>query len=519
MRRTVFRSGVVAVSVLGALALPGGAGAATQTDTSALEGATNVGALSPMPDTTAGLARHLKMWQTIADDNNHNRSTGTSGHEASAEYVFNQLSAAGYQPRYQNFIASVFNELSDPTFARTAPDAHTYVNGTDYETMEFSPSGSVIDTPLISIDYAIPTSTAGASSSGCEATDFPAETAGKIALIQRGTCDFVVKARNAQAAGAVAAVIYNEGTTGDDNADRRDLLNGTLGVNDDLTIPVVGTTYDIGNTLRTTAGASATVITDTRTDNLPTKNVIADTAGRAERTVVIGAHLDSVPEGPGVNDDGSGSATDLEIALQMKRLGIKPYNRVRFIWFSGEEQGLLGSQYYVDQLTKKEIAGHLAMLDFDMLGSPNWGRFVYDGDGSDGGPAGPAGSGVVERVLAEWYNARGLYLETDEFDGRSDYVGFTDVGIPAGGITTGADAVKNHTEWLQWGGIEGEIFDQCYHQLCDSYPNNIDRDELDNSVDAVAHAVGTFAMSTSSIHGTSNGSSKSFDYEGDQLKR
>ncbi len=509
---------LTAATLAGAMFGAGGAQAATQTDTSALEAATNVGALSATPDPTTGLARHLKMWQTIADANNNNRSTGTSGHEASAQYVFNTLQAAGYQPRYQDFVATVFSELSDPTFARTAPTAQTYVNGVDYLTMEFSPSGSVLDTPIIAIDYTTPTNTASASSSGCEAADFPAETAGKIALIQRGTCDFVVKAQNAQAAGAVAAVIYNEGTLGDDNADRRDLLNGTLGANT-LTIPTIGTTYEVGNTLRTTAGARASVITNTRTDNLPTKNVIVDTTGRADRTVVIGAHLDSVPEGPGVNDDGSGSATDLELALQIKRLGINPYNRLRFIWFSGEEQGLLGSQYYVDQLTKKEVAGTLAMLDFDMLGSPNWGRFVYDGDGSDGGPAGPAGSGIVERVFAEWYASKGLYFETDEFDGRSDYDGFTAAGIPAGGITTGADGVKTHPQWLQWGGIEGAIYDQCYHQLCDSYPNNIDRAELDNSVDAVAHAVGTFAMSTSSIHGTANGSSKGFDYEGDQLRR
>jgi Zn-dependent M28 family amino/carboxypeptidase len=234
------------------------------------------------------------MWPTIADANDNNRSTGTAGHVQSARYVFNTLAAAGYQPRYQDFVATVFSELSDPTFTRTAP---TYVNGVDDLTMEFSPSGSVLDTPLIAIDYATPTNTASASSSGCEAADFPAQTAGRIALIQRGTCDFVVTAQNAQAAGVVAAVISNEGALGDDNADRRDLLNGTLGANT-LTIPVIGTTYEVGNTLRTTAGARASVIKNTRTDNLPTKNVIADTTGRADRTVVVGAHLDSVPEAP-----------------------------------------------------------------------------------------------------------------------------------------------------------------------------------------------------------------------------
>jgi Zn-dependent M28 family amino/carboxypeptidase len=192
---------------------------------------------------------------------------------------------------------------------------------------------------------------------------------------------------------------------------------------------------------------------------------------------------------------------------------------VRFIWFSGEEQGLLGSDYYVSTLSKAAAGDVSAMLDFDMLASPNYAEQIYDGDGSENDTSGPNGSGTIEKVFQAYFDKRGEYTERVEFDGRSDYDGFTAAGIPAGGITTGADGVKTHAQWLQWGGIEGAIYDQCYHQLCDSYPNNIDRAELDNSVDAVAHAVGTFAMSTSSINGTAKGSTKSFDYQGDHLVR
>src|SRR4051794_39853131 len=127
----VFRR-AAAVAALGTLVAAGSAGAATQTDTSALEQATNVGALSSTP---TGVARHLKKWQDIANANNGNRATGTSGHAASAQYVFDTLTAAGYQPRFQNFTAHVWGETADPLFARTAPTTQTYVNGTDYLTM------------------------------------------------------------------------------------------------------------------------------------------------------------------------------------------------------------------------------------------------------------------------------------------------------------------------------------------------------------------------------------------------
>jgi Zn-dependent M28 family amino/carboxypeptidase len=152
--------------------------------------------------------------------------------------------------------------------------------------------------------------------------------------------------------------------------------------------------------------------------------------------------LDSVHAGPGINDDGSGVSMMLETAEQMKALGIAPENKVRFIFFSGEEQGLLGSDYYVSQLTKKQIQDISVMLDFDMLASPNYGRFIYDGNGDEHGFAGPHGSGTIERVFKDFWTSLGLAYETIPFDGRSYYDAFTAAGIPAGGIFPGAEVVK-----------------------------------------------------------------------------
>ena len=164
--------------------------------------------------------------------------------------------------------------------------------------------------------------------------------------------------------------------------------------------------------------------------------------GRTDRVVVSGAHLDSVIEGPGINDNGSGSAGQLETALQLAELGIEPVNHVRFIWFGAEEAGLVGSQYYVDQLTTRERKDIAVMLNFDMIGSPNPGWFVYDGDASDTASTGSAGSGVVEDVFVDFFDSIGRVTEPTAFDGRSDYDAFVAAGIPAGGLFTGAEDIK-----------------------------------------------------------------------------
>ncbi len=211
-----------------------------------------------------------------------------------------------------------------------------------------------------------------ASTSGCEESDFDSFTAGNIALVQRGTCTFRVKVDNAAANGASAIVVFNQGNDvpGDD---RFGVVFGTLDP-PLAAIPAIGTSFAIGETLVGAGAVQARVMVDATTETTDTFNMIADTpTGRDDRTVVVGAHLDSVQEGPGINDNGTGTAAVLETAVQMAELGIAPRNTVRFAFWGGEEDGLIGSEYYVSQLSKAQIKQHSVNLNFDMLGSVNCG--------------------------------------------------------------------------------------------------------------------------------------------------
>ena len=220
-------------------------------------------------------------------------------------------------------------------------------------------------------------------------------------------------------------------------------------------------------------------------------NLIADRPGGDEGAVLLtGAHLDSVGAGPGINDNGSGAAAVLEVALTAG-----PSRRhLRFAWWGGEELGLLGSQAYVDALPaadRRAIAGY---LNVDMVGSPNAGYFVYDGDDSDqrGSGPGPDGSTAIERALVTAFDRLGVPTEGTDFDGRSDYGPFIAVGIPAGGTFTGAEGVKTADQARTWGGTAGQPYDRCYHAPCDTTAN-VDPRALDRNADALAAAVRVLA--------------------------
>jgi len=309
--------------------------------------------------------------------------------------------------------------------------------------------------------------------------------------VQRGTCTFQLKAENAQAAGAAGVIIFNEGQPG-----REDAVNGTLGA-PTVTVPVIGTTYVIGAEL---VGLSVSgpvlvqITTDTVSEIRPTENIIADSKkGDGNSIVVVGAHLDSVIAGPGINDNGSGTAAILEIAIQVAEEKIKLKNKLRFAFWGAEEEGLLGSEHYVTTLSPEELAKIRLNLNFDMLGSPNFVRFVYDGDGSDTPDAGPPGSAEIEQVFLDYFAKKHLATAPTAFDGRSDYGPFIDAGIPAGGLFSGAEGVKTDEEAAIYGGTAGDPYDPCYHQACDTFDNNSDRG-LDQLSDAAAHAVQVFAQ-------------------------
>ncbi|HEV7653733.1 MAG TPA: M28 family metallopeptidase [Mycobacteriales bacterium] len=442
--------------------------------------------------TVNGVNRHLIALQRIADTNGGTRAASTPGHEASATYVHDKLAAAGWNVTYQDFDYEFAVETE--SFTEVAP---TPRSAPTIDIMEFSPQtpDGGITAPL-----AVVPNGQNPTGPGCVATDFAGATyTGTIALIQRGGCAFALKAQNAAAAGAVGVVIYNNAANPDEE------INGTLGTEADARVPTGGITRAEGELFVADAAAGpATVnlVLQSRPETRTSRNVVAETpGGRADNVVMAGAHLDSVPAGPGINDNGTGSAALLELGLKLADEKVK--NKVRLAFWSAEELGLLGSQAYVDTLSFEQQLDIALYLNFDMIGSPNWGEFVYDGDDSDGEGAGPGpfGSAQIESLLTGYLSgAKAVPTEGTDFDGRSDYGPFIAVGIPSGGTFTGAEGIKTPEQAAKWGGTAAIAYDVCYHQACDNL-GNVNRPILDKNADTVAFTVGRYALDTSDING------------------
>lgn len=431
--------------------------------------------------------KHLQKFQQIADSTGGHRAAGSLGYDASAAYAYQQLKKAGYDVSYQNF-DFIYTETQAEKLSVVSPaprdiaiSAMTYTKST--------PVGGVkADLAAVPVD--------ADGTTGCEPADFASGTfTGKVALIQRGGCTFAAKQENAAAAGAIGAVIYNN-TEG--------ALSGTLGGPEAGKIPTGGITQAEGTKLAgDLAKGPVSINFEIRQlqEKRTTRNVIAETRhGNAANTVMLGAHLDSVTAGPGINDNGSGSAGLLEVALEFAKAEKRPANKVRFAWWGAEENGLLGSEHYVANLSdlgKKEIKLY---LNFDMIASPNYGLFVYDGDNSDGvgAPAGPAGSAQLERDINEFMDRVGAPHEGTDFTGRSDYGPFVEAGIPSGGTFTGAEGIKSAAQAKKFGGTAGVAYDACYHAKCDDL-KNVNMKAFDVNIDIIANAAGTYAHDLSSL--------------------
>jgi aminopeptidase S len=212
-------------------------------------------------------------------------------------------------------------------------------------------------------------------------------------------------------------------------------------------------------------------------------NLIADyPGGDANNVVMLGGHLDSVTAGPGINDNGSGSASILEVALQMKATGFRPTKHVRFGWWGAEERGLIGSTNYVNSLTSAEKSRIKAYLNFDMTGSPNPGYFVYSASGQ------PSGSLALQQRLEAAFTSFGIKSDLTNVDGRSDHAAFAAAGIPTGGTYAGGDEPKSAAQAAKWGGTAGQAFDRCYHASCDT-TSNINDTALDRNADVIAYTL------------------------------
>ncbi|WP_081747489.1 M28 family peptidase [Arthrobacter sp. Br18] len=439
---------------------------------------------------------HLDALDTIADANGNTRASGTKGYSDSVDYIVGKLKAAGYSPTIQTFQFPFYAQLSAPILTQTSPDSRTYTP-TDFAAMTYSGKGDITGT-IAAVDTKGEMS--ATTTSGCEAADFIGFTPGSIALVQRGTCPFSVKAANAEAAGAGAVVIFNTGVGANTGP-----IAGTLGAPGVVSIPVLGASFEAGTSLINEVPVTGRAAADTISENRDTYNVLAETSsGSNDNVVMVGAHLDSVVAGPGINDNGTGSAAILAVAEGMQK--VKTTNKVRFAWWGAEELGLLGAEHYVADLVQNGGLDKVGLyLNFDMIGSANFGRFVYDGDNSAfpvgaNAAAGPEGSGQIEQDFHDYFASAGLASGETAFSGRSDYGPFIAEGIPAGGLFTGAEGIKTAEQAELFGGMAGAPYDACYHIACDD-ESNLSIPALDQMSDAVAHLTLSYAMNTMEVNG------------------
>ncbi|ODV82236.1 Zn-dependent exopeptidase [Suhomyces tanzawaensis NRRL Y-17324] len=392
------------------------------------------------------------------------RVIGSPGHRGTVEYVILELKSLGYEVETQEFEAldshiESFSLLIDGTKPKS-------LNALDLT----PPTDGLAHGNLVL-----------AKNLGCSEDDY-AHVKGGIALIKRGECAFGVKSSNAGKAGAIGAIIYDD-----------EELRGTLGDPTGHEVPTVSVKVsDVEKYIKALTEdpakkIEASLFVDSYIKVIKTLNVVAETVeGDHDNVVLLGAHSDSVAAGPGINDDGSGTISLLEVARHLKNFKVN--NAVRFAWWAAEEEGLLGSEWYANHLSEEENKKLRLFMDYDMMASPNYEYQIYDANNVDH----PNGSGDLRDLYIDWYKEKGLNYTFVPFDGRSDYVGFIDNGIPAGGIATGAEGVKTVEGQEKFGGEAGKWFDECYHQLCDDL-DNVDYEAWVINTQLIAHSVATYA--------------------------
>ncbi|KAI9490827.1 M28 family peptidase [Zychaea mexicana] len=426
--------------------------------------------------TVDGLLRHSRKLQAIANENGGTRVFSSSGHNATLHYIAESVLQDGYhtwlEPMYLNYTEKVKQEV-------------TLVSPFEQEI----PVGLMTFTESTPLD-GVTAELALVPGFGCEASDYP-DVNHKIVLLSRGSCAFGQKAYAAGQAGASALLIHNN---------EKGSLSGTLGQDFPPGAPTGGISDEDGakliQLLEQGIVELQVAIVEKREERL-TYNVIAETkGGDKSNLIVIGGHSDSVVAGPGINDNGSGTAALLELSHLFR--DVEPVNAVRFCWWTAEEYGLLGAKHHVDNLSEKERHYIALYLNFDMIGSPNAVNGIYDGDGSDSKLAGPPGSAAIEKLFQDFFADKKEPYDPSEFDGRSDYGPFIQVGIPSGGLFTGAEVPMTEDQAKRYGRKAGLAYDQCYHQACDTI-DNLNHDAFLLNARGVAHALATFSQSTALV--------------------
>ncbi|KAK9717389.1 hypothetical protein K7432_006254 [Basidiobolus ranarum] len=436
--------------------------------------------------TTKGLLRHTDNFQRFSKVYKGTRVFTTPGHKLTLSYLESNLKRAGFNVYRNPFVAT----YSETIYAQ----ASTTINGKKQEFPVFglaytkSTPKKGIKAEVVHIANKVGTEL----SFGCEAGDFEGvDVKGKIALISRGVCTPNVKSLNAAKAGAVAALVYND-------ADQE--YRGRLGLTETSTLVTGGLSKISGEKLIQSLKLGQVQLQLTiieKVENRTTHNIIAETkTGDPNHVVFLGAHSDSVWAGPGINDNGSGSAALLEVALNLGR-NYKANNKVRFGWFSAEEYGLLGSYAYVASLSQEERKKIALMLNFDMIASPNYVLRIYNKD-ANGGPT-PPGSEVITKDFETDFKAKNVtYLSVPFPYTGSDIGPFAEAGIPSGGLSTGAGGIKSVEEQKLFGGVVGKQWDWCYHLECDTTKNLNTKAFLINAK-SIADAVYRYSKDVSEV--------------------
>ncbi len=426
--------------------------------------------------------RHVQALQDIATANGGNRAAGTAGYDRSAEYVADQLRAAGYTVRFEEFAFPFFEERSPPILVSEpgAPGSFTPAREA-LRTLMRSGSGDVT-APVQAVDLGLGDEPLRTSTSGCEREDFTGFIRGNIALVRRGTCPFQTKAELAQEAGAAGLIIMNQGT---DN--QSGVFGGRLTMQ--AAIPVLGVTTEVGRQVaeaaRDPSRSRIRLKVDAETATRPTRNVLADRGEASVPFVVVGAHLDSVAEGPGMNDNASGSAAVLETAL---RLAKEPPvgTPVRFAFWGAEERGLIGSRHHLDAMSEDERRRIRFYINLDMVGSVNFGRFLQPSQTERTAET----AGIIQ-AFNDHFEARSLPVEERARNQRgfgSDDAAFAAKNIPALGLFTGAGNAKSEAHAERFGGQAGQPHDPCYPKAGDN-AGNVDRVVLGQMTDALTHVL------------------------------
>lgn len=443
--------------------------------------------------------------KSVSEFGNPTRVIGSAGHYGTVGHILDTLHKYSW---YYKVWVQPFNAVISKI-----ESCKLLVDGKEpalYEGFSLTPptrnNGDFVNGTLIEIeangcadsDYAYLSSL----SSENEQTDY-------VALIRRGECPFERKSHLAAVYGAQAAIIY-------DNEYNDEALLGTLGEPTEEVVPTVGITRkqaELYISELQSRKLDVAVAIDSYVKNVTTNNVIAETRlGDKNNIVMAGSHTDSVPTGPGINDDGSGTISLLVLAKYLTKYA--PKNTIRLGFWAAEEEGLLGLTHYVKQLLPSESARHRLFLDYDMMASPNYAYQVYDGNNVDN----PAGSEEIKQLYIDWYKSHGLNYTLVPFDGRSDYAAFIENGIPGGGIATGAEGVKTEEEVEMFGGTAGKWYDLCYHQLCDDL-GNVDYEAWVYNTKLIAHSVATYGASLEGFpeKAVELAGTRTFKYKGDFL--